>query len=176
MSEKTLLETIKNCQDKNEAAVLEIMEKFRPLLKKYSYKLGADDAYSEFTVFLIELIDQIPVERFAEEAAEFCLLSYIRKAVYFQYIKLSKEQAKYRACHLELNEDVHSHDPEKDADISLELKEGIRELTPLQRDIIKAKYYGGFSDAEIGKYLNVTRQAINRAKNRALEQLKIKIT
>ena len=46
----------------------------------------------------------------------------------------------------------------------------------LQRDVILLRYYKDYSDREISEKLKISRQAVNRAKNRGLKRLKELIT
>ncbi|MGM8317323.1 RNA polymerase sigma factor, partial [Clostridium perfringens] len=41
-----------------------------------------------------------------------------------------------------------------------------------ERQVIEYKFLVGKSDSEIGEMLNISRQAINKTKNRALNKLK----
>ena len=47
-------------------------------------------------------------------------------------------------------------------------------LTALQRKVLVIRYLYGYSDAEIADQLHISRQAVNRAKNRAVAVLKEK--
>ncbi|KAA8666397.1 sigma factor-like helix-turn-helix DNA-binding protein [Clostridium sp. HV4-5-A1G] len=40
------------------------------------------------------------------------------------------------------------------------------------KKVIIKKFFYGFTDTEIGKQLSISRQAVNRLKNRALERLR----
>ena len=52
------------------------------------------------------------------------------------------------------------------------LKDALKYLTPKQRTVITLKYIYDYSDAEIALNLNISRQAVNRIKNRAIEVLR----
>lgn len=56
----------------------------------------------------------------------------------------------------------------------LELREMLGGLTDVQQKVIIAKYLDGYSDAEIAARLHISRQAVNRAKNRAIAYLKVR--
>ena len=47
-----------------------------------------------------------------------------------------------------------------------------KNLTKKERQVIEYKFLVGKSDSEIGEMLNISRQAINKTKNRALNKLK----
>ena len=52
---------VKEAQTGNKKYMLEIIEKFDPLLKKYGRKLTYDDAYADIMLCLIETIKNIPI-------------------------------------------------------------------------------------------------------------------
>lgn len=43
----------------NQEAMLELINRFQPLLKKYARKMEYDDAYEDCVLFFIELIKKI---------------------------------------------------------------------------------------------------------------------
>lgn len=54
----------------------------------------------------------------------------------------------------------------------IELIQLIKPLTTTQKEVLYLKYFYGYSDSEISDKLHITRQAVNRTKNRALEELR----
>lgn len=67
-----------------------LLGKFKPLLSKYSCKLAYEDAESELIVFFLELLHRLELTKFQIDTAEYCLLSFISKSVYHEYLRLSK--------------------------------------------------------------------------------------
>ncbi len=65
---------IKTAQKQRGKALLPIIQKFLPLLKKYAFKLNYEDAFSDLQLFLISLIVKIDTEQFSTEGQ---LVSYI---------------------------------------------------------------------------------------------------
>lgn len=57
-------------------------------------------------------------------------------------------------------------------DSELLLYDMFKNLTKKERQVIEYKFLVGKSDSEIGEMLNISRQAINKTKNRALNKLK----
>ena len=55
---------IKQSRENNEA-LLELLEMFEPLLKKYSFMLEYEDAYHDLQVSLIEVIKKLSVKDLA---------------------------------------------------------------------------------------------------------------
>ena len=50
-------------QQGDEKAMLELINRFQPLLKKYAKKLGYEDAYEDFLLFFIELVKTIDLKK-----------------------------------------------------------------------------------------------------------------
>ena len=57
-------------------------------------------------------------------------------------------------------------------DSELLIYDMFKNLTKKERQVIEYKFLVGKSDSEIGEMLNISRQAINKTKNRALNKLK----
>ena len=82
-----LLEQIVRAQEGSSEDLEALVEKFGPLLRKYSRKLFWEDALSDLTVAFLELIYALPVDRLrcTEDGA---LINYIAKSVYHTYVTL----------------------------------------------------------------------------------------
>ena len=142
----------------------QIYGEFEKLIYHYSKKLNLEDARQELTVFLIELLYKI----------DFSLNDGIKKYVAVclrnKYITLSKQNQRNVDLieKLSINCDTYS---DFHGDLVL-LKELISKLPIKQREVIIYRYIYNYSDVEISKIMNVSRQAVNRLKNRALNSLR----
>lgn len=67
---------IHEVQEGNEDSMLELINDFKPLFKKYAHKLNKDDAENDFTAYFIELIRKIPLNGFHGEHADKKILFY----------------------------------------------------------------------------------------------------
>lgn len=145
-----------------------IYEGYKKLIIYYSKKLGGEDYKQELTLFFIELLYDIEIERFKYYSAA-ALHNYIAVALRNKYIALSKEQQKYDIfLHNTFEKDfICNTSPSK----NLELKEFLKLLSKRQQAVITYKYIYGYSEKEISDFLNVSVQAVNRLKNRALASL-----
>lgn len=92
---------------------------------------------------------------------------YLAVSVRNKYIALSKRKQineNFLVCESDLTvNDVYD---------AIFIKEMLEVLSLKQRKIIMYKYIYGYSDAEIADALGVSRQAVNRLKNRAFDILK----
>lgn len=162
---KGLIEKFRK-QDMN--AFTLIYDEFKRLIYLYCGRLGDDDAVQEMTLFLIELLYGIELSRFKSDESD-GLKRYIAVALKNKYIAIAKENQHYKSCCGELFEEYaqNSLAPEQ-----LLISEALECLTDKQRIIIVYKYIYCLSDCEISAITGISRQAVNRLKNRALHILK----
>lgn len=142
---------------------------FERLIQYYSRRLDLDDSQQELTVFFIELLYRIPLDKF-EKNDSVNIQKYLAASIRNKYIALSKAQQIHKEMTAELIDNIPS------SSYSLEnnaiLVAGLGRLTPKQNKIIIYKYIYGYSDCEISAQLHISRQAVNRLKIRGLLVLK----
>lgn len=160
-------------QNKSEKALLNLLDKFKPLLLKYAIKLGYQDAFFDLRTCFIKLVYEVNLNNFPEEKY---LLSYIKKSIYHSYINLSKKNTKAEkqipfstfceeGSFFEDN-NIYVYD----SSILLEIKSI---LLPKELLVIYNIYFNDMSVAEIAKNLGVSRQYTNEIKNKALDKLRL---
>ena len=142
-----------------------IYEEFKKMINFYSRKIGDEDSGQELMMFLIETLYGIELERFISDSND-NLKRYIAVALRNKYIALSKANVRDLTMLLDLYE--------KDAiynysDDEILLRDMLGSLSEKQRKIIIYKYIYGYSDLEISKILCISRQAVNRLKNRGFD-------
>ena len=163
---KPFIEKLKN-QDMSGFPVLYSV--FERLVDWYAIKLSYEDAASELTVFLIELFYEIDLKRFPNDSS-FGIKKYIAVSLKNYYIALSQKRDKQRRFSNQLYEDLNGYCQNYDDKLSI-----IQCMTPLsekQKLVLIYKYIYGYSDVEIANLLDISRQAVNRIKNRGLLVLK----
>ena len=162
---KSLIIKFRN-QDMNAFAM--IYDEFKRLIYRYSGKLCDDDAVQELTLFLIELLYNIDLTKFKDNGED-GLKRYIAVSIKHKYITVSKANDNYNnICEAaDICDNSFSDILE-----NLSAKEALKCLSPKQRVIIIYKYFYCLSDSEIAKLTGISRQAVNRLKNRALLLLK----
>ncbi len=162
---KELIERFK----KQEISAFEmIYEEFKGLMNYYARKLAYEDAIGELTLFLIELIYGVKLTKFSYDKTD-SLHRYIAVAIRNKYIELSKKKSRENNFCLELYES----DIKQNSFIErIQVEEALQYLTERQRKIIVYKYIYGLSDCQIANMLSITRQSVNRLKNRGLKELK----
>lgn len=151
--------------------LMEIIERFTPLLKKYSKNLSSDEVFSDLEITLIETIKAMPLKKHSSMKEE-QIVAYINKAIKSKYIKLSKKNKLIANREIELNLDIAGIDYMDKIERKNIIYSLMDKLTSLQKEIIIQKFIYGYSEVEIAKKLHVSKQAVNKSKKRALETLK----
>lgn len=144
-------------------------EEYKNLIIFYSKRLGYEDAAQELTIFFIELLYDIELNLFKADSS-IGMKKYIATALRNKYISLSKSKQKDEFMCNELfeNSGFYCNEPED----RISIKQGLMLLSERQRVIIIYKYIYNYSDFEIANMLCISRQAVNRLKNRGLYELK----
>jgi RNA polymerase sigma factor (sigma-70 family) len=157
-------------------ATLELVNKFKPLLKKYAFKLNFDDAYDDLLLDFLILIKAIQIQNL-KNCSEGALITYIQKSIFNSYIKQSLRIKKLRNISLysDLSDSelyyVESSYSNIDDYSDLEFQCFDHILTKPEALIIKMIYRSGYSASEIAIMCGISRQAVNQTKNRALKKL-----
>ena len=77
-------------KQKDQEAILKLIDKFNPLLKKYAYLLKYEDALQDLIIFFIDLLYKIP-DSLLQNYNEGKIVVYIEKSVKHQYVYMSKK-------------------------------------------------------------------------------------
>ena len=164
-----LIELIKKFKNQDMNAFTLIYDKYKRLIYYYSAKTRDDDTPQELTLFLLELLYSIDTDRFKLDMSD-SLHKYIAVSIRNKYIYISKElQLKQKFLNEIYDAEFYTL---ASLDESLFVTEALSQLTLKQRLIIIYKYIHCFSDAEIADKLKISRQAVNRLKNRGINTLK----
>lgn len=161
----------------NPDAILEILNRFDPLLNKLQRNSYYEDMKSELIVFMFNLIDKIPIENENLKKDKY-IVSYIHKALKNQYIHINKKHAKGRNTEVSSEEfyidnclGFSYHD---DLFTFIHFEEMISHLTELEKKIIEKKYKHGYSNSDRANSRNISRQAVYKTHKRAIEKIKNK--
>ena len=165
----SLLKSLILCFRKGDmSAFTLIYDQFKKLIFHYSNKICSDDAMQELNIFLIELLYEINLSHFPNNDDN-SIQRYISVSIKNEFLKILKRNAKYHSlCCDTYSKEFSSNSCFDD----LFIKEALEELSEKQRLIIIYKYIYNYSDIEISNALDISRQAVNRLKNRALDRLK----
>jgi len=169
MENKSFIGLIERCQSRDMGAFNAIFSKYERLIGFYAGRSGGEDVFQELALFLLELIYKIPVSRF-KGCSDKDIERYIAVCIRNKYIALSKaiSQRKKESFFLfESNADTAC-----DLLSAAALRDALASLPEKQQMVIKLKYLYGYSDSELSLHFSVTRQAVNRLKNRAMKNLR----
>jgi RNA polymerase sigma factor (sigma-70 family) len=164
-----LCELTKKSQTGCQESMLAIIVKFTPLINKYCRKLNYDGAETDLIITLIETIKYIQKNDIISSEKQ--IVGYIATSIKNKYIQLSKKHGNIIKTELPLDFDKN-HTLHVDIYDNILIYELLDNLTVLQREVITKKFIKDMSDVEIAKSLNISRQAVNKIKCRALKKLK----
>lgn len=156
----------------NKESTLNFIKKFNPLVIKYSRKLGYDGAETDLIICLLEVLKHITLCNNPDLQNDGRIVGYINICIKHKYINLSKKDNLITINETELNSDILGNDPLNNIDDYLFVYELLSNLPDFQKEIIKRIYIDNISENSLAKQLHISRQAINRTKNRALNNLR----
>ncbi len=166
-----------SAQQGDEKAMLELINRFQPLLRKYAKKLRYADAYEECLLFFIELVKTMDLKRL-KALEDQALVSYIKISITHFY---GKQVYKYfeepqMIAFSELTQEQRYYVEAKTAkqdeqNVFTEL--GVdRFLNPNEKRILYLIYAKGYTPAEIARKCHKSRQTVNQLKLRTLKKLR----
>ena len=167
---KSLVERIKN-QDMSAFPL--VFDEFKKLISHYAVKLHYEDASSELTLFLIELMYNIKLSKFPDDDGD-DLKRYIAVSIKNKYITLLSQRAKSQSFGENLLEGCCGYT--EDYDDQFCFAQGMERLNEMQKIVVIYHFVYGYSIAEIAARFNITRQAVNKTKNHALAILREALT
>ena len=88
-----LYDLIQDYRGENPDAIIDIIEKFEPLLGKFQRNGSYEDIKSDLILFMFKLLDNIPLDKEVFKEDKY-LVSYIYKPLQNQYIYLNKKNCK----------------------------------------------------------------------------------
>jgi RNA polymerase sigma factor (sigma-70 family) len=156
-------------QEGDKDALLNILIKFNPIIKSYSRKLNYAEAETDLIIVLLETIISINLNNFEPEN-EGALVNYIHKVMKNKSVNLFKKNILRTVKPVEF--DVTTIPDSCNFDSQIFISRLLDSLPILQKEIIEKKFIYEYSDKEIAQLHGVSRQAVNRTKNRALNNLR----
>lgn len=169
--ETSLYELIKMAQLGDRNCVLELINKFKPLIKKLIRRLNYEEAETDLIILFIQLIQTLNLNKFTR-LSEGALVKYIYNSLTNRCIDLFRKYVLKKTEELELNLDTLQTEIDMDADMFINELLNLNILTEQQKLILKKFYISEYSDSEIAKMLNISRQAVNKTKNRGIKTLR----
>lgn len=169
-----LSDIIKQIPDEN--ATLELLGLFEKLLKKYARLLSYEDAYEDLQLFLLELLHAMKEKEIGAKSDGY-IVKYIAVSVKNKYIVLSKHLKEFKeVSYADISDEqmiyVEQLAAKEDKnDISIYFP-GSGKLSAREKQILELFFVKEYSIEEISNHLRISRQAVNQAKNRALNKIR----
>lgn len=164
-------------QKDDKDAMMELITRFQPLLRKYANKLRYEDAYEDVVLYFIQLVKSINLDRLESHNDE-VVVSYINVSIRNFYNKQIVKfiESKKEIILSDLTEEqlyyVEAQSAENDkTNILIEFNMDDL-LNEKERQLIWLIYVEGYSTAEIARQWGKSRQAVNQLKQRAINKLK----
>lgn len=168
-----LRELLDDAEKHDEKAMVELIERFSPLFKKYALKLGYEDAYEDIILWFIELVKSGKLASLQEKV----IVSYIQVSVMNYYNKKIRKIIESRK-EIVLSDLSEEHTYLIEAKIAKEDRQDlfwelnvIDILNKSELQLLRLSFYYGYSIAEIARISGKSRQAVNQKKKRALKKL-----
>lgn len=141
------------------------------MIKKFALELKYPEAETDLIIYFIEKIRSSDFNK-NKEKKEGKLIKYIQTIMINGKINLFRKNVLKDEENIELNPELVQDCKSDNMDKKIILEEVLHLVTNFQKNILLYKYIEGYSEKEISNKMNISRQAINRAKNRAFEKIK----
>lgn len=173
-----LNDVINNSQRGDGNATLSLINKFNPLLKKYSRKLYYEDAYNDLLIDFLELLHDMRTDSL-QDRSDAVTVSYIATSIHNSYVRRLAwiKRSQTTLLYSELSEqelyDIESICSTTDKYSECDFSAFKQLLTASELSVITSIFFRGYTTTETAHLLGISRQAINQAKLRALKKIKI---
>lgn len=166
------------CSAKFDREVMyQLICKFSPILKKYSFKLHMEDAYESMLLAFIESIHRIDPKNF-RCCNDGAVVKYLERVVKNNYVGLLKRKLKESDLIVSLDDMPGADRFVKSPQVQDRLQDYIpsdvyhKILTKREQRVLFLIFSDGLSAAEIARVCGISRQSVNQTKHSALRKLK----
>ena len=179
MDVENLADKIRLAKSGSSEAMMKIINIFLPIIHKYTQLLSYDeDCKSELVMKLISLVkNEIQLDKMSN-ACDGAIINYINFSLRHYYISLSVKQRQIKANEITydhealiavLEEYYHISENPKD-ELLIDTIASV--LTKKELFCVKSIIFDGYTAEQLAAYFQVSKQAINQCKNRALKKLR----
>ena len=151
---KPLFQLIESSQNGDKAALLLVIERFSPSIKKFSRKLGYDGADTDLIISFIKTIKELKLTNLNLEN-EGTLVNYLYNSIKFKYVDLMRKYLRMFKRETELNLEIIENKYTYEIEENIYVEDLLRTLSKMQRIILEEKYIKNYSDIEIANKLNI---------------------
>ncbi|SHI31077.1 sigma-70 family RNA polymerase sigma factor [Clostridium intestinale] len=169
----SLCDYIKKFREGDIYSIEFLIQKFQPLLIKYANKLSDfDDAKSELSLHFIITLQKIPLDDLKFKNDKY-ILSYINTSIKRYYIFLSTQQSYLHSKEI-LTLDDYQPGIAYDT-CNVEFYDLIHTLKIKEQKVLILKFIYNYTNTEISRVFNVSRQNVQVCITRSLIKLKSKV-
>lgn len=173
-----LRDSILAAQNGDHSALLYLIQKFQPLLKRYTLKLDYEDAENDMLLEFIELIYNISLDTL-RSTSDGTIVRYIAKAIqntYYSKIGKRKLQNQDILSWEVLFESQKTQGGSSYIDIDrwmfVDFLKSCPCITNKEMWVLYKVYYEGYTSSDLATMPGSTKQNINQIKNRGLAKLR----
>ena len=169
-----LWEQIRLSKNGDETSILNLIERFSPLLRKYARKLNYEDSFLDMQLAFIEMLHAVQPYKL-NSTSDGAVVKYIQVSMHNAYVKLLKKyiRSSFPAEELDTYTDAQFYKrvkPQKSEPNGSSKPPGV--LTKKESYVLHGIYGLGYTAAEIARQNGVTRQNVNQVKKNAMEKLR----
>jgi RNA polymerase sigma factor (sigma-70 family) len=166
-----LYDALNRARKDDQDAVCEIIKDFSNTLKKISNGLHYEEANTDMIIELLKIIKSIDIKKFKDSSNK-QIAKYIHIHLKKRSLNLLKAKENKIFDYLEINYDILADNTMSDIESMVCISMLIELLAKQQKNIIIMEFIHGYSEKQIAEMLGISRQAVNRTKNRALNNLR----
>ena len=155
----------------SESEVNNLIDMFKPLISKYARQLAYDCAETDLIIAMLEFVQDLDTERI-KDCNDAVLVSYIATMLRNKKIDIYRNFVLKELVVINVDYDLCGFN-NNDIDERIDCVNYISQLSDKQRNILIRRFVMGYSDAEIALQLKISRQAVCKVKNKALNNLKL---
>jgi len=169
-----IIDDIHKGQEGDQQAVLTLVQRFNPLLKKYARKLETEDAYYDLELEFLETVMKLNCASI-KQRGDGAMVNYLSKCIRHSYIKLLHRLILNKIPLTSLDEltdqVLYQQSGYQTTSLTaIDVPESL--LTKKEKAILYKVYIQGCSAAEVAKSNGTSRQNINQIKRRAEKKLR----
>ena len=169
--QNSLYKLIQRSQLGDKDSLLNIINRFKPLISKLTRKLSYEEAETDLIILFIQIIQSLKLDKF-NEFSQGELIAYLHNSLSNRCIDLFRKYVFKKFEDLELNLDILQIEIDMDTKVFVDELLSLNALTKNQREILKLSYLYEYSDAEIAELIKISRQAVNRTRNRGIQSIR----
>ena len=162
---------LQRAQDGDEEAIMNVYLKFDLTIQKMSRNLDYEEAETDLKITFLETLKGIKIDkiRIKDDGA---IINYIYRIFKNNSVNLFKKHVLGKPETTQLELDILVDPVSVDLDSNIFITTLLNSLPPLQKEVLEKKFIQDFSEKKIAQLLGISRQAVNRSKNRGLMNLR----